>query len=195
MTELAGLVARRLCHDFAGPIGAISTALDLLEDDNNDEIRGLIRDSARGLAASLRLYRVILSPSDAPLANHEARNLLSDWVVARNAVALDWQVTAEQLAPAMAATLLGLALIACEALTRGGRLTVGADFVEAEGASLRLDREVHNAIEGNTSSPTPRAALARLVLANAEADGQRIAITMVPQTLRLRVTQAGGTAD
>ena len=195
MTELAGLVARRLCHDFAGPIGAISTALDLLEDDNNSEILGLIRDSARGLAASLRLYRVVLSPSETPLANHEARNLLADWVAARNAVTLDWQVTADLLDPTTAATLLGLALMAGEALTRGGTLTVGDDFVEADGPSLRLDQDVHEAIGGTSDAMTPRAALARLVLANAGADGQRVAMSAATPTLRLRVAPAGDTAD
>lgn len=194
MTELAGLVARRLCHDFAGPIGAISTALDLLEDENSPEIRGLIRDSARGLAASLRLYRVILSPSEAPLANHEARHLLADWVSARNSVALDWQVSGEHLAPARAATLLGLSLIACEALARGGTLTVGNDYVEADGPNLRLDRDVHDAIGGGTGALTPRAALARVVVANAGVDGQRVALSAVTQTLRLRVHNSGDAA-
>jgi histidine phosphotransferase ChpT len=191
MTELAGLVARRLCHDFAGPIGAISTALDLLEDDNNPEIRGLIRDSASGLAAALRLYRVILSPSEAPLANHEARALLADWVSARNAVTLDWQVSGEQIAAPAAATLLGLALVACEALTRGGKLTVGDDFVEADGPNLRLNRDVHDAIGGASGALTPRAALTQVVVANAGVDGQRVAMTAVPQTLRLRVHNSG----
>jgi len=194
MTELAGLVARRLCHDFAGPIGAISTALDLLEEDSNNEILGLIRDSARGLAASLRLYRTVLSPGDGALANHEARHLLSDWIAARSGVVLHWQVEGDQLEAMRAATLLGLAVVACEALTRGGTLTVGNDFVEVDGANLRLDREVQNALGGATTATTPRAALARLVVANADADGQHVSVGGTANLLRLRIDSDGGSA-
>lgn len=193
MTELAGLVARRLCHDFAGPIGAISTALDLLEEDSNSEILGLIRDSARGLSASLRLYRVVLSPGESAVANHEAQHLLVDWAATRNGITIDWQVASDQLEALRAATLLGMALIACETLTRGGKLVVADQFVETEGANLRIDREVQAALGGETTATTPRAALARLVLANAIADGQRIAMTIGPQTLRLHIHEHGGT--
>ncbi|MGL4541262.1 MAG: histidine phosphotransferase family protein [Polymorphobacter sp.] len=189
MTELAALVARRLCHDFAGPVGAISTALELLEHDDNPEILALIRESARGLSASLRLYRVILSPGETALSNVEARQLLADWIRTRNRIELDWQVAAEQLEVDAASTLLGLALIASEALARGGTLVVGDDFVEADGPSLRLDADVRESLDGASASGTPRAALVRLVLSNAKVGGRRVTLASSAPVLRLQFDQ------
>jgi histidine phosphotransferase ChpT len=197
MSELASLVARRLCHDFAGPIGAIATAVELLAAEDNAEIRGLIGDSARGLAAALRLYRVILAPGDAPMATHEAEALLRGWVSTRDGLSLDWQVAPGLIDAPHAATLLGLALIACEALSRGGTLVVGDDHVVAEGANLRFDNEVREAFSGAGTTSNPRASLARLVVAHTENGGGAVQVHHNGTQLRLhhRRTPAPPTTD
>jgi histidine phosphotransferase ChpT len=185
MSELASLVARRLCHDFAGPIGAIATAVELLATEDNAEIRGLIGDSARGLAAALRLYRVILAPGDAPMASHEAEALLRGWVTTREGLSLDWQVPPGLIDAPHTATLLGLSLIACEALSRGGTLVVGEDHVAAEGPNLRFDNEVRDAFAGNGNGSSPRASLARLVVAHTENGGGAVHVHHSGTELRL----------
>lgn len=187
MSELASLVARRLCHDFAGPIGAIATAVELLAVEDNAEIRGLISESARGLAAALRLYRVILAPGDTPIAAHEAEVLLRGWVSTREGLALDWQVPAGLIDAPHVATLLGLALIACEALSRGGTLVVSEDHVAAEGPNLRFDTEIKDAFAGNALSvgSSPRASLARLVVAHTENGGGMVHVHHSGTELRL----------
>ena len=68
--------------------------------------------------------------------------------------------------------LLNLALIAGDALVRGGRLDIGAEktatgtemVVRAEGPRLVLDPELRRALEGGTGADevTPRAAAAWL---------------------------------
>jgi histidine phosphotransferase ChpT len=197
MSELAGLVARRLCHDFAGPIGAIATAVELLAMEDNAEIRALIGDSARGLAAALRLYRVILAPGDSPLASHEAEALLRGWVVTREGLSLDWQVPPGLIEAPHVATLLGLSLIACEALSRGGTLVVGEDHVAAEGPNLRFDNEVSDAFSGAAAGSSPRASLARLVVAHTENRGGAVHVQHSGTELRLhhRRTAPAGQRD
>jgi histidine phosphotransferase ChpT len=190
MSELASLVARRLCHDFAGPIGAIATAVELLAIEDNAEIRGLIGDSARGLAAALRLYRVILAPGDTPMAVHEAETLLRGWVATHEGLALDWQVPPGVIDAPHAATLLGLALIACEALSRGGTLVVGDDHVAAEGPNLRFDNEVRDAFTSTGYGQSPRASLARLVVAHTENGGGSVDVSHSGNELRLRHRRA-----
>ena len=190
MTELAALVARRLCHDFAGPIGAISTAVEMLGGNDDAEVRALIGDSARGLSASLRLYRVVLAPGSGSMAAHELATLLRNWTDSREAVTVDWAVTAGEFEPARAATLLGLALIASEALPRGGGVHVTDRAVVATGAQLRLDPAAAAALgTGGTADPggtaAPRAGLARLVAANAAAAGMAIGVEAGPGKLTL----------
>jgi histidine phosphotransferase ChpT len=189
MSELASLVARRLCHDFAGPIGAIATAVELLAVEDNAEIRGLIGDSARGLAAALRLYRVILAPGDTPVTSHEAETLLRGWVDTREGLSLDWQMPPGLIDAPHVATLLGLSLIACEALSRGGTLVVSEDHVAAEGPNLRFDSEVRDAFSGTgtvgTTGSSPRASLARLVVAHTENGGGAVHVHHSGTELRL----------
>lgn len=168
MTAMARLVARRLCHDMAGPIGAIATAVDLLGDDNDGEIRALIGDSARGLTASLRLYRYTLAPGDAQVATHDMRLALRDWLMVRENVILDWQITAAEHSAELAARVLGLSMIAAEALNRGGTLRISDDHIIANGPVIRLHEDVRMALIGHANSPSPAAALALLLMTDAQ---------------------------
>lgn len=191
MTEFAALVARRLCHDFAGPVGAIATAVELLGSDDDHEVRALIGDSARTLAASLRFYRVILSPGDAVLTTHEMRELLESWLRGRDGLELDWAVTGAEVDGARASTLLGLSLLAAEALPRGGTLHVGNDQVDAHGPRVRLDPDVARGLSGDDRDPSPRSALARLIEAHAAAAGLGITTAAGDQDLAMRLASAG----
>lgn len=164
MTELARLVARRLCHDLAGPIGAIATAVDLLGDDDNGEIRALISDSARGLTASLRLFRYTLAPGNAPVATHDMLCVLRDWLMMREIVTLDWRVTDETLAAKHAALVLGLSTIAAEALSRGGELKISDDHIVANGSAIRLHDTVRDSLKGHNPPASPESALAKLIM-------------------------------
>ena len=116
--DLATLFAMRLTHDLAGPLGAVSTGVDLL-DGGDPEVRSLIADGATAAVASLRLHRFIVAPPDDASV---AYGVLAAWVATREAVTLDWRA-----APSAAAIVLGLAMTAAEAARRGGTLTVDGD--------------------------------------------------------------------
>lgn len=191
MTEFAALVARRLCHDFAGPVGAIATAVELLGSDDDAEVRALIGDSARSLSASLRFYRVILSPADSMVAAHDMRDLLGGWLQGRDGPELDWRVRGGELDGARGSTLLGLALLTAESLPRGGTLRLADDEVVASGARVRLDADVARGLAGDHSNPSPRGALARLIEAHATAAGLGIAVSAGETELAMRLASAG----
>ena len=61
-TDLATLVAAKLCHDFISPAGAVVSGLDLLNDpsaqDMRDDALGLIDQSARKMVALVHFARV-----------------------------------------------------------------------------------------------------------------------------------------
>ncbi len=172
--DLAGLVAMRLTHDLAGPLGAVATALDLLED-GDPEVRGLIAEGAAAAVASLRLHRLILAPSDDATP---ARALLAAWVKTRDGVTLDWRAE-----PSVATIVAGLAMTATEAARRGGTLTVDGDVVDFAPAPS-LDPAVAAALNGGPVT-IARAALAGLLVAEAARRGGRIVVAAGSDSLRL----------
>lgn len=174
MTDLAALVAMRLTHDLAGPLGAVSTELDLLEG-GDPEIRSLIADGTTAAIASLRLHRFILAPSADAASAH---GLLAAWVATREDVTLDWHA-----APATSDLILGLAMTVVEAARRGGTVVVDGDAVTFTPAP-RLDPSVVGALAGE-SVELARASLAGVLHATATARGGTIAVAAEGDGLRL----------
>lgn len=158
MTDLAALVAMRLTHDLAGPLGAVATGIELLED-GDSEIRSLIADGAAAAIASLRLHRFILAP---PSHAAPAEALLAAWVATRSALMLDWHVETGE--PNRVAILLGLAMTAGEAAPDGGTLTVDNHGVTLGTPKLRLDPSIAAAFAG-VPVEIARAALAGVIYA------------------------------
>ena len=172
--DLAALVAMRLTHDLAGPLGAVATGIDLL-DDGDVEIRSLIADGAGTAVASLRLHRFILAPSgDAS----PPQALLAAWIAHRDGVALDWRAD-----PATPTLVLGLAMCAVEAARRGGTLVVDGDGIAFSPPPV-LDPSVATALAGGGAS-IARAALAALLHADATRRGGTIGVTADAVALRL----------
>jgi histidine phosphotransferase ChpT len=163
--DLAALFAMRLAHDLAGPLGAVTTGLDLL-DGGDAEVRQLIADGVAAAAASLKLHRFIVAPPDDAAV---APGLLAAWVATRGDVALDWRA-----APSAPAIVVGLAMTAAEAARRGGTLTVDGDRVTFAPAPT-LDPAVAAALAGEPVT-IARAALAGIVHAAAASAGGTIAV-------------------
>ncbi len=166
--DLAALVAMRLTHDLAGPLGAVATAIDLL-DGGDHEIRALIADGAATAVASLRLHRFILSPTD---DGSSAHGILAAWVAQREGVTLDWRA-----APTTPAVVLGLAMTATESSRRAGTLTVDGDAVSFAPAPT-LDPAIVAGLSG-AGVTTARGSLAALLHADAVRRGGAIAIANV----------------
>lgn len=174
MIDLAILVAMRLTHDLAGPLGAVATGIDLLEG-GDSEIRALIADGAASAIASLRLHRFILAGSDDP---SPARGLLAAWLATRDGVAIDWRSP-----PATPGLVLGLAMCAVEAARHGGSLTVDGDAVTFAPAPT-LDPHIAAALTGAPVTIS-KAALAGLLHADAARRGGSINVGGDGATLRL----------
>ncbi len=174
MTDLSALVAMRLTHDLAGPLGAVATGIDLMED-GDAELRALVADGASAAVASLRLHRFILAPSE---DGGSAQGLLAAWLATRDGVMLDWRTP-----PTRPSLVVGLAMTAAEAARRGGLLTVDGDTV-AFAPAPTLDATVAAALAGGEVT-VARAALAGILHAAALAAGGTIAVSRDGETLRL----------
>lgn len=174
MTDLAALVAMRLTHDLAGPLGAVATGIDML-DGGDPELCALVADGAAAAVASLRLHRFVLAPGDDAVS---ARGVLAAWVATREGVTLDWRGE-----PDAAAIVLGLAMTAAEAARGGGTLTVDCDAVTFAPAPV-LDTAVAAALSGGDVT-VARAALAGILHATALRHGGSLSVATSGGVLRL----------
>lgn len=172
--EVAQLLCSRLCHDLAGPAGAVGAGVDLLGEGGSDaEAMDLLALSASQLVARLGYYRMAFGFAGAgtdlswEAARELARRLFGD-----GRVCLDWQavpIGPDGNAAAAPADVVRLAmcliLLAADALPRGGTLRIAVTAfasgwrvaVRALGRDARLAEETLTAMTGaNPAALTSR---------------------------------------
>ena len=177
--DLASLLCSRLCHDLMSPIGALNNGIELLADETDPEMREkcleLLADSARASANKLKFFRLAFGAAGAfgeEIDTHEAEVALEGLFGAERRIEFGWVVSSEKLPKNAAKLLLNLAMLAGDALVRGGRLDVGAErrngevelAVRAEGPRILLDPVLRGTLEngGDGAAVEPRSAAAWL---------------------------------
>ena len=180
--DFASLLCSRLCHDLLSPIGALNNGLELLADEHDPEMRArcleLLNESARASANKLKFFRLAFGAAGGfgeMVDAREARAAIEGLFGDNHRVKLGWLVEDATLPKPAIKVLLNLALIAGDALIRGGQLDVGAEsvggaveiVVRADGPRIVLDQELRSALAGTQGNAviTPRAAAAYLVQA------------------------------
>lgn len=161
--DLAALLCSKLCHDLLSPVGAINNGLELLEDETDPEMRDrcmdLLADSAKASADKLKYFRLAFGAAGGfgdEVDPAEAKQLVESLVGDQGKITLGWAVQNGTLPKKVIKVLLNLALIAREALVRGGKLDVGAEqgdngievVIRAEGPKIALDEGIRAALEG-----------------------------------------------
>ena len=150
--DLAALLCSRVCHDVISPVGAIVNGLEVLDTEEDPEMRSiamdLIKKSAASASARVQFCRLAFGAAgsltaaiDTGDAENVARGLLSS-----ERTAFHWNI-ARRLVPKNIVKLsLNLCLVAAAAVPRGGVISVGFDGdsdvtaikVGADGANARL---------------------------------------------------------
>lgn len=72
VSEISELVCTRISHDLIGNIGAVSNAVELLEEgdmDFMDDIRSILKVSSGVLTARLKFFRMAFGVDNANLEN------------------------------------------------------------------------------------------------------------------------------
>lgn len=168
MSGLAALLIRRLTHDFAGPVGAMTTVLEMGVD-GDPELASLVADGAKGLAATLKLFRFVTTPEAGMVGGQTVRMLLADWLAARDGAALDVADMGDWPGPVARLTAL-LAMVATE--TRAATLTVGRGRVALP---VPLPDDLRRVLAGEPAT-TPRQSLAGLAAVEAAAAGLTLGV-------------------
>lgn len=178
--DFASLLCSRLCHDLLSPVGALNNGLELLADEHDPEMRQrcleLLAESAKASANKLKFFRLAFGAAGGfgeTIDTREARAAIEGLFAANQRLELGWLIEDPTLPKGGIKVLLNLALLAGDALIRGGKLDIGAEYhdgqveivVRAEGPRIILDAELRQALLGETGDNvvTPRAAAAYLV--------------------------------
>lgn len=192
--DFASLLCSRLCHDLLSPVGALNNGLELLADEQDPAMRQrcmeLLADSARVSANKLKFFRLAFGAAGGfgdTLDPREARTAIEGLLVDNKRTTLGWYVEAEALPKAAAKVLLNLALIANEALVRGGTLDIGAEdgsgqleiVVKIEGPRITLDPDLRRTLVDGAGADgvSARNAAAFLVHTLASAGGGAVQVS------------------
>lgn len=189
-TDFASLLCSRLCHDLLSPIGALNNGLELLVDEHDPDMRArvltLLSDSAQASAAKLKFFRLAFGASGGfgeQVDAREVKGAIEGVFAADRKIQLGWLVAQPALDKIAMKVLLNLAIIAGDALVRGGRLDVGVEgseiVVRAEGPRILLDPELRRALAGELerSAVSPRSAAAWLAHSLVKAGGGAIMVS------------------
>ncbi len=192
--EFASLLCSRLCHDLISPVGSIYNGIELLADEQDPDMRArcldLLAESARATTHKLRFFRLAFGAAGGfgeRVDPREAHAALEGLFGPDGNVRLHWLASDAPLTKPALKVLLNLALIAGDALIRGGDLHVGCEVtddgtevaVRAAGPRLILDHELRAALDGQTgpAAATPRAAVACLISAVLAAAGGALIVS------------------
>jgi histidine phosphotransferase ChpT len=162
--ELSEIITVKICHDLAGPIGAMNNGVELLKDkDSNSRIQeesiSLIEVSAQESVHKLMYFRQCYGTASFDGEhNVEALRDMALNYFKRSKITIDWQLpkptfgsTAIPTIPTLAAKIvLNAILVVAGTLVYGGtiKIRVARDFhkvpilVRGEGRSVKVPQEV-----------------------------------------------------
>lgn len=192
--DLASLLCSRLCHDLLSPVGALNNGIELMADEQDPEMRErcleLLSDSAKSTANKLKFFRLAFGAGGGfgdELDTGEALAAVEGLYGADKRIELGWMVADDKMAKGAVKLLLNLAMIAGDALVRGGRLDIGAEqrggalemVIRAEGPRILLDPKLRDTIaQGHSGGEVePRAAGAWLAHSLAKQAGGTIQLS------------------
>jgi histidine phosphotransferase ChpT len=164
--DLAALLCSRVCHDVISPVGAIINGLEVLDEENDAEMRGfaldLIKKSAEQASARLQFCRLAFGAAgsagasiDTGDAEKVARGLFGG-----ERVELAWTVPPFLMPKNKVKLILNLCLIAAAAIPRGGIIEVTLSGEEparinvtAIGANAKLASHLPGLLRGTPDQP------------------------------------------
>jgi histidine phosphotransferase ChpT len=167
--ELALLLCTRLCHDLAGPVGAVAAGVELIGDDPSaadPETLGLIGSSSAAASRKLKFLRTALGSAGGG-ASSDLKGLVDGYLMAvagpGGKTEVQWPTHAElgasaaSFGPTWTQTVLNMCLLALE-LQPGCRvLTIqcepGRLSIAAQGRASAVREDLRAACDGQTTPP------------------------------------------
>lgn len=127
---LSAYIASKVCHDLVSPVSSVVTAIDLLDDPNDPEMREqaeqLLRNGARDASDRLQFLRYAFGSmglNEGAADIHEAKSV-TERFAATHKPSVEWDIETDHLSYSHARLMMNLVLIGMESLPRGGVLTI-----------------------------------------------------------------------
>ena len=164
--DLAALLASRICHDLISPVGAVINGLEVLDEDEDGEMRevalDLIRKSARTASARLQFARLaygFAGSAGASVDLSDAERVAKAYLGSERAQ-LDWMVPPGYAPKDRVKLALTLVALSQQAIPRGGQLVLRCDdagltsfVVTATGPHARIPAGLAQLFAGETETP------------------------------------------
>ncbi len=140
--RLTGLLCSRLCHELAGPVGAINNGIEMIEEFDDSMLPDalpLIGSSAKLVAARISFYRMAYGAAGtlAIMSLEDIKELAIPYF-AESRIDLVWpamDVSIPEFENGWGRLVLNLLPLAADTLPRGGTLSTS---IEAQSAGIRI---------------------------------------------------------
>ncbi len=130
--DLAALLCSRVCHDVISPVGAIANGLEILEEEDDPEMRkiasDLITQSAKSASAKLQFCRMAFGAAGSmgTLIDVGEAGDITKMFIGKEKISLVWNAPREQRPKSEVKLLLNMVLMGMSAIPRGGDVIVDA---------------------------------------------------------------------
>ncbi|MEL6861029.1 MAG: histidine phosphotransferase family protein [Pseudomonadota bacterium] len=163
-SRLAAFIASRICHDLISPVASVNSALELLQEPGDAEMKAqaeqLLHNGAESAGARIQLLRYAFGSaglSDTAADRHEVQKIVEGFMESHKP-SVEWQIDTAHFSCGHARVLMNLVIMATAAVPRGGvvSLKVGNDGgglsieAEAKGPKARLSDFTESALAGDT---------------------------------------------
>ncbi len=160
--ELAALLCSRVCHDVISPVGAITNGLEVLDDDDDEQMRGfaldLIKKSAKQASAKLQFARLAFGAAGSAGAQIDLGDAqeVTTAFIGNEKVTLTWDGPRETRPKNEVKLLLNMVLVGMTTIPRGGTLAVHIDgqnlAVKCTGTAANVPEGTRELLAGTTES-------------------------------------------
>jgi histidine phosphotransferase ChpT len=205
--DLAALLVSRVCHDLISPVGAISNGMEILEDEQDQDMRkhalALIEHSvaqARSRLLFARLAFGAMGSAGAEIPLREAGQVAAEFFKGAKPKFV-WESPELAIDKEIVKVALNLAQIGADCIPRGGVLTCRVDTdsesskisVTAEGPRANLAQDVVDALTGtlNLNDLTGRTIAPHMIALLARRLSGRIVHVASPERIALSANFPG----
>ena len=161
-TDLASLISSRICHDLISPIGALNTAIEVLDDTESKEMHEdalkLIKLAASEASAKLSYLRIALGTNSTSkgVMNLDKLKLITENMFNTEKFSFTWDMSEIKLEKSIARILLNILMLSIQSIPRGGKVTIKIEeksdklklVTSANGIKSRLDKQTEDAFKG-----------------------------------------------
>ncbi|MEM9937300.1 MAG: histidine phosphotransferase family protein [Pseudomonadota bacterium] len=125
-SKLAAYIASRICHDLISPVASVNSALELLDDPGDADMKAqaeqLLVNGAESAAARIQLLRYAFGSaglSDTAADRHEVKQIVEGFMKSHKP-SVEWDIDTPHFSCGHARVLMNLVIMATTSIPRGG---------------------------------------------------------------------------